>query len=428
VASPARVQALRILIEIERGGATLADLLASPRAERLSPRDRALLHELVLGTLRHRGALDHALAAVVDRPLSDLDPPTLASLRLGAHQLLRMRVPHHAAVSEAVSLARSSRSRAAGLVNAALRRLAREGPPPFPDPGRNPLAWLTSEGSLPAWLAERWIASIGEAAAVSRARAFLAMPASAFRLNPRVPDALAQAERAGLAPEPLGVPGGYRATGGRTAELSVAGVIYLQDAGSQLVAQLAASPGLVLDACAAPGGKALAMADVQGRNARVVALEASPRRLRSMSAVALRWGSPVLCLGGDALRPPFATRFDAVLLDAPCSGLGTLGRHPDIRWRMRAAEIPRHAERQSRLLDSVAGLVRAGGRLVYSVCSGEPEEGEGVVDGFLATHADFAPGPLPDAALPFRDPDGFLRTGPENGGGDAFFMAVLRRA
>jgi 16S rRNA (cytosine967-C5)-methyltransferase len=419
---------MRILLGIEAGGETLSDLLAAPDVEGLPGRDRGLLHELVLGTLRHRGAVDWALAGVVDRPLADLDRPTLAGLRLGGYQLLRMRVPAHAAVSEAVSLAREARSRGTGLVNAALRRLARDGPRPFPDASADPAGWLASEGSLPEWLAARWLRRLGPEGAVARARAFLAVPPASFRLNPRVEDALKRAEAAGLAPRALAVPGAYRATAGRAAELATAGVIYLQDTGSQMAAQLAARPGRVLDACAAPGGKALALADLAAGAGSVVALEASPRRLRALAGLARRWGSDVRCLGGDALRPPFSARFDAVLLDAPCSGLGTLGRHPDIRWRMREPDILLHAERQARLLESAAGLVRPGGRLVYSVCSGEPEEGEAVVGPFLAAREDFRRAPLPDWSAPFLGEDGFLRTGPEHGGGDAFFLAVLDRA
>jgi 16S rRNA (cytosine967-C5)-methyltransferase len=428
VPSPARALALRLLLDVEGGGSTLADLLAAPEVQALSRRDRALLHELVLGTLRHRGAVDAAVLGVVDRPLKQLDRQTLASLRLGAYQLLRMRVPPHAAVSEAVDLARTTKSRGAGLVNAALRRLAREGPPPLPDPRADPALWLTSEGSLPEWLAARWLRRLGPEAAVARARAFLAVPPATFRLNPRIADALAQAEQAGLAPQALAIPGAFRATSGGAGELASAGVVYVQDAGSQMAARLAARAGLVLDACAAPGGKALLMADLAGESGRVVALESSPRRLRALAALALRWESEVLCVGGDALRPPFSASFDGVLLDAPCSGLGTLARHPDIRWRMREAEVRRQADRQSRILESVSALVRPGGRLVYSVCSGEPEEGEAVVGAFLASHPDFNTAPPPDWSRPFLGTDGFLRTSPERDGGDAFFLAVLDRA
>ena len=425
--SQARALALGVLLEVEAGGATLADLLAAPAIEALSRRERALLHELVLGTLRHRGALDAALARVVDRPLSGLDRLALTALRLGAYQVLRTRIPPHAAVSESVGLARGARSRAAGLVNAALRRLVREGPPPAPDPRADPLGWLTTEGSLPEWLAARWLRQLGAEAAVARARGFLAVPPSTFRLNPRAPDALSQVEAAGLAPRALAVPGAWQAPAGHLAALASASVLYLQDAGSQIAARLAFRPGRVLDACAAPGGKALLMADLADSSDRVVGLEASPRRLRALAALAQRWGSKALCLGGDALRPPFRASFDSVLLDAPCSGLGTLGRHPDIRWRMRETEVARQAERQARLIESVSALVGPGGRLVYSVCSPEPEEGPGVVGPFLEGRPDFHPAPLPDWARSFSGPDGFLRTGPEQYGGDAFFVAALDR-
>jgi 16S rRNA (cytosine967-C5)-methyltransferase len=421
------VLALRLLTQIQGGPEILAELLADPTVEALPRRDRAFLQELLLGTLRHRGALDAALARVVDRPLGELDRNTLALLRLGAYQLLRMRVPPHAAVSETVELARGAQPRAAGLVNAALRRLAREGPPPFPDPRVDPLGWLTSEGSLPEWLATRWIRHLGAEAAVTRARAFLEVPPTSFRLNPRVADALAQAREAGLEPRPLPIPEAWQATAGRPVELLSAGVLYMQDAGSQMAARLCARPGLVLDACAAPGGKALLMADLVPRPGRVVGMEASPRRLRSLAKLARRWGSEVLCLGGDALRPPFSARFDAVLLDAPCTGLGTLGRHPDIRWRMKQEEIARHGARQRALLESVSGLLRPGGRLVYSVCSPEPEEGEAVVGALLSSHPELHRGPSPEWAQPFLGPDGFLRTAPERDGGDAFFVAVLDR-
>jgi 16S rRNA (cytosine967-C5)-methyltransferase len=427
VPNPARVLALRLLGQVEAGGDTLAELMASRDAEALPARDRALLHELVLGTLRRRGFLDAALVRVVDRPLGRLDRPALWLLRLGAYQLLRMRVPAHAAVSESVDLARLFCPRAAGLINAALRRLARDGAPPAPSPVEEPLAWLTSEGSLPEWLALRWLQRLGPEAAVRRTRAFLEVPSLSFRLNPRVTDALAQAEQAGLTPQPLPVPGAFRSPVGPIAPLLAAGVLYAQDLGSQLAAELCAHPGEVLDACAAPGGKSLLMADRTGRRGRVVGLEVSPRRLRSFATLARRWGSTVLCLGGDALRPPFSVRFDAVLLDAPCSGLGTLGRHPDVRWRIRETEIARQAERQARLLDSVAGLVKPGGRLVYSVCSSEPEEGAEVVEAFVARRGDFQRLPTPDWCRPFACPDGFLRTGPEEDGGDAFFVAVLSR-
>src|SRR5262249_16010886 len=161
-------------------------------------RERGFLHELVLGTLRRRGAIDHAVAAISERPLDRVDPPALQALRIGAYQILHLRVPARAAVSESVALARSEAPRAAGFVNAVLRRVAAEGPAPAVDPVRDPLAWLTTAGSLPAWLAERWLGRLGPSIAIARARAFLDTPPVACRLNPRVSDASAQVDAAGL--------------------------------------------------------------------------------------------------------------------------------------------------------------------------------------------------------------------------------------
>lgn len=422
----ARTLAFRILREVEGGGPTLAEALARPELNTLEPRERAFLHELVLGTLRHRGALDFALAPLVDRPLEKVHPPLLAALRMGAHQILNLRVPDRAAVDESVELARSAKPFGTGFVNAVLRRLVRDGARAAPDPALDPAGFLTSTGSLPPWLATRWLAALGPQTAVARAQAFLSVPKASFRFNPRHGDAFAKAEAAGLTALPGLVPGCFYATSGRPIELAEEGRLYLQDEGSQLVAHLAAGPGLRLDMCAAPGGKALLMADLAGETGTVVAGEASPRRLAAMTSLAARWGSANLrVVAADALRPPFRRAFAAVLLDAPCSGLGTIGRHPDIRWRARARDLPGHAQRQRAMLDRAASLVAAGGRLVYSVCSAEPEETVEVLLPFLAAHGEFRPEPLPDWAAPFADGD-FARTVPERHGGDAFFAACLR--
>jgi 16S rRNA (cytosine967-C5)-methyltransferase len=424
VATGARRAALRVLLDTERGGPTLADRLAAGDVDTLPARDRAFLHELVLGTLRRRAALDFACAHLLDGPFSRLDAPVQAALRLGTYQLLHMRVPARAAVSESVELARESAPRAAGLVNAVLRRLAREGPPAFPDAARDPLGWMTTTGSLPQWLAVRWLARLGPATAVARARALLDPPPTVFRYNPRVPDAQERARAEGLAPRPLSVPGAWIAEG-RAAELSAKGVLYLQDQGSQMAAHLAAEGTLVLDACAAPGGKTTLLADLLGERGRVVAAEASLPRLGRMAGLVERWGAPsVRLVGADARRPPFRRLFDSVLLDAPCTGLGTLSRHPDIRWRTAERDLVRHSRRQRELLESVAACVRPGGRLVYSVCSGEPEEGEQIVAAFLQAHPEFRPAALPDWAASFAE-GGYASTRPERDGGDAFFVARL---
>ena len=419
--------ALQVLLDVEGPGPTLADRLAAPDAESLDPRDRAFLHELVLGTLRRRGSIDAALTPLLSTGLARLDPPVRAAMRLGAHQVLHLRVPDRAAVSEAVETVRPFAPRATGLVNAVLRRLVREGAPPEPDPAKEPLAWLERTGSLPTWLAQRWMQRLGPDVAIARARALLAEPPAVFRLNPRRPDAEERVRGAGLDPEPLVVPGAWRARGGRPADLAAEGLIHLQDQGSQLVAHLAASEGRFLDACAAPGGKALLVADALGARVQVIAAERSLPRLGTMGSLRARWGAPnVQALGADALRPPFVAPFDAVLLDAPCSGLGTIGRHPDIRWRCGPGEPERQSRRQRLLLESLAPLVKPDGRLVYATCSSEPEENEQVVESFLGRHPEFRTASLPGWAEAFAD-GAYARTRPETHDGDAFFAAVLAR-
>ena len=427
MASPARRAALKALREVSRGGGTLADALAAHALEALDERDRAFVHELVLGVLRRRGWLDHVLVGLVERPLDRVAPAVRDVLRMGAYQLLFLRVADHAAVSESVDLARAAEPRAAGFVNAVLRRLQRDGAPDEPDASRDARGWLVTAGSLPGWLADRWLARLGPECAVARARALVEAPCVHFRLNPRVADARARLEAAGVRAEAAAVPGALSLLDGRLSPLADAGVAYVQDQGSQLVGRLAATDGLVLDACAAPGGKSLLIADAGEGRTRVVAAELAPRRARTLQRLRARWGaSEVQVLVADARRPPFRTAFDAILLDAPCTGLGTLARHPDIRWRLAPADVERHARRQAELLAAVAPFVRPGGRLVYATCSVEPEENEGVVLPFLAAHPDFSPEPLPAWAEAFAGGP-FVRMGPERHGGDAFFAATLRR-
>lgn len=427
MATAPRRLAFAIVRDIEHGP-PLAERLAAPAVEALPPNDRAFLHELTLGVLRRRGALDHALAALVDRPFAELSPDVLAVLRLGAYQTLHLRVPAHAAVSESVTLAKEVRPQASGFVNAVLRRLVREGPPPEPDPQTDPRAWLTTAGSLPAWLAERWLVSLGAADAVARARVLLEQPPTYFRLNPRhTATAEARLKAAGIEARPADAPEAWRLVSGRLTDLAREGLVYVQDQWSQLVARLALTEGRILDACAAPGGKSLLLADAV-RTGRVVAAEVSPRRLSTLASLRGVWGARTLdVLQADASRPPFRPVFDAVLLDAPCSGLGTLARHPDIRWRLKESDLLRQASRQGELLAALAPLVKPGGRLVYATCSLEPEENEGVVAPFLASASGFDAATLPDWARPYAAGP-FLRTRPEAHAGDGFFAASLVRS
>ena len=427
MASPARKAALDVLRGVAQGR-TAAAALDRSAAPLRDERDRALLNELVLGSLRRRGRLDQVIGALSERPLAKLQPAVLDALRLGVYQLLFLRVAPHAAVSESVELARAAEPRAAGFVNAILRRLQRDGPPSEPDPAVDPVGWMSSAGSLPRWLAERWLARLGPEVALARTRAALEAAPTHLRLNPRVPDAAARLAAADVALDPTPVPGAFVARGGPLSRFTEQGVVYVQDAGSQLVARLATAEGLWLDACAAPGGKALLMADTAVAGARIVAAEASRGRLAVLTRLAARWGARgLLPVAADALRPPFRRPFDGILLDAPCSGLGTLARNPDIRWRVTPADLARHAERQRAMLESLAPLVKPGGQLVYATCSLEPEETHGVVDAFLESHESFTEGELPEWARPFAVGER-IELDPSRGAGDGFFAVRLRRS
>jgi len=426
VASPTRRLAATTLVAVDRGQRTLAELLARAEVEALEPRERDFLHELVLGSLRRRGAIDAALRPASTRPLAQLNPEVLAALRLSAHEILHLRTARHAAVHEGVELVRALAPRAAGFANAVLRRVSESGPPAAPDPAAEPLAWLCQEGSLPGWLAERWLLRLGPEAARRRAAALLEPPPVFFRLHPRR-DAASRLAALGVVSEDAGVPGALRLVSGRLHPALSEGLVYVQDQGSQAVARLAAATGRLLDACAAPGGKSLLLSDLCASGSSVVALERARRRLPALVSLVRGWqASNVRVVRGDAGRPPFTSSFDAVLLDAPCSGLGTLARNPDLRWRTRPGDPERQAERQRRLLAALAPLVRPGGLLVYAVCSLEPEENAGVVEAFLAAHAEFTLAELPDWSAPFAE-GAYLRTTPESHGGDGFFAARLRR-
>jgi 16S rRNA (cytosine967-C5)-methyltransferase len=438
---PARRHAFRILLRVDTTGAYASILLDQLPVADLDRRDVRLITELVLGTLRWRGRLDHALEQVSSRRLAAIDPAVRTALRLAAHQILFLdRIPDAAAVNGSVQLARQSAgARAAGFANGVLRSLCRgresgkvlEGDPD--DPGDWPVLY-----SHPGWLIDRWIERMGR----DDTRALLEAnnrPAPVV-LRPigedagRLADRL-RAEGVEAEPSPM-VANALRLVRGnpfrtRTFE---AGGFYAIDEASQLVPRLFGDPGgdPVLDLCAAPGGKAIVLASHPSRPL-VIAADRHEGRLRRLRSNRERLGLENLLL----LAADFATgsavrqRFRAVLVDAPCSGTGTLRRHPEIRWRLQPGDLDRLVGVQKRLLEAAAHRVAPGGTLVYSVCSLEPEEGERRVDSFLAGHTQFRRGdvrslledPLHEVAT--RGPD--LMTFPHRGGLDGFFAARLER-
>jgi len=326
-----------------------------------------------MGVLRRRGELDHAIGQVVRRPLSKLDPEVLCALRIGAYQLLRLdRVPAHAAVSESVELVKSAGKRSAsGLTNAALRKIGKV---------------ETSSGddglNAPEWLRTRWQGRFGLDVAQRVVEASLRAPETFLRLNPQfdATETIGLLRAEGVEVAETDVAGAYRVVSGRTrgSKTIGGGRASVQDLGSQaVVALLGLQPGMrLLDVCAAPGGKAQAASERLGAEA-VVACDLHPHRLRKMRALGSGTVALVAADAARALRP--GVRFDRVLVDAPCSGTGTLGRNPEIKWRLQPGDIEDLARRQEALLRAALERVAEGGAVVYSTCSLEGEENERVV-------------------------------------------------
>ncbi len=445
----ARQLALRVLERVERAGA-YADVLLRALLGRgdLASADRAFATDLVHGTLRWRGHLDFLLAHFLDRDQGKLEPLVANALRLGAYQIVhgKGRTPPQVAVDESVRCVRAAGAeRATGLVNAVLRRLAAEYEAiALPDPERDPLGYLTHALSLPAWLAARFVELFGPEEAVALARASNEIPPLVVRAN------RLRAERGALLAElrerfPEAEACRYALDGIRLGRRGnpalepafLSGRLTVQDEASQLVAALVdPRPGQrVLDACAAPGGKATALAERLGGSGEVVALDRHARRLDLVRRHARRLGlGNVRCVVRDASLPLASLAsergFDRVLVDAPCSGLGTLRRNPDARWRIGPAEPARLAEAQLAILRQAAATLVPGGVLVYSTCTLLPEENEAIVQAFLAEAPEFQPARPEDGpaeARPLVGPDGFFRTFPHRHDADGFFAARLER-
>jgi 16S rRNA (cytosine967-C5)-methyltransferase len=445
-----RVAAARVLLAVEAGHTTLGAELARAR-EDLSPVDKALLVELATGTLRWRNALDVYVAAASRRSVARIDARALAVLRLGAYQLTHLeRIPDHAVVHESVEAVRDlGAPRAAGFVNASLRALIRRRHAvalprrPGPDATRDAqVRYLSVTLSHPAWLVSRWIDRLGFEEAESRCLFNDDTPAVTVRPlgGESTTTLLAAIEAEGLeaAPAPY-VADAIRLPPGALGRLSadLQRRLQVQDEGAQLVARMVgAAPGeRILDACAAPGGKTLVMAaDMhlpRDPTSRLVAMDLRPGRVALLVETLRRARLPLPVVRADVRRPlPFGAIFDAVVLDAPCSGLGTIRRDPDVKWSRRAEDLAQFAVDQQLMLEVCVGAVRPGGRLVYATCSSEREENQDVVQAFLTRHPEFRPvAPPAQAGVPaaLLTPEGWLSTRPGEHALEGFFAAVLER-
>ncbi len=421
--SPARACAYTVIRRVfEQGAYADRAMHAEAGAAALEGRARAQATALAYTTVQRAGTLDHVAAELCERPLERLDAPVLAALRLGLSQLLLLDgVATHAAVNESVALAKGSSHGGAGLVNAVLRRAAREGRALL-----DGLADATPEDaavkhSVPPWLARMWWRELGPA----RARALLTSvnrpPESAVRVNTLLADPAAAAAALGVPARPApGIPEGLVLEGPFDAHGSpqwARGELMPQSRASMAVARaLAPLPGeRVLDLCAAPGAKTTHLAALIGGGDGLVAVERHPGRARALGATLdrMRVRGAELTVG-DAAGLAFAQPFDRVLVDPPCSGLGTLQSRPDLRWRCSEDRIARLADAQRRILAGGAAATRPGGALVYSVCTISAAESDGILDEFLAARPDWSC-------------DSRRQLAPDIDGTDGFFIARLRR-
>lgn len=434
-----REQALEILCRAEEGA--FADALLEQARQLFDSRDNAFILELVYGTLRNRAFLDWRLNRLSRQPVEETDVRTRNVLRLGAYQLLFLdRVPASAAVNTAAELAKLH-GKKQGYVNGLLRNLDRNRREAAAPDADDPVRRLALLYSHPAWLVKRWLARYGVAKTEALLRGNNEPAPLVIRTN------TLKTTRDGLKAALLtqGVetrettysPAGLELLSGsglRSPAAYEEGLFMVQDEAAQLIGLLLAPAAgdAVLDACAAPGGKATHLAELMRNEGSVAALERDAARIGRIRENSTRLGTTILApVHGDAVRFQGGP-FDRILIDAPCSGLGVLRRRPDGRWNKRERDIKERAALQRRILEHCANLLKPGGVLVYATCSVEPEETGEVITSFLAGSAggfviDDARQFLPDKASELVDDRGFLRTLLNEQGMDGFFGARLVR-
>jgi 16S rRNA (cytosine967-C5)-methyltransferase len=434
--APARLVAYTVIRRVFEDGA-YADRAFYAAATDLGPRDRALAMALAYGTVQRKATLDHVATVLSSRPPERLDPPVLAALRLGLLQLLFLDgIADHAAVNDSVELVKRSGHGGGGLVNAVLRRTIRE--------GRRIIDRLTDHTpgaaaimhSVPVWLAELWFAELGAERACSLLGAINRPAEATLRVNAlvaareQVLDELpVRAHATDELPEGVVLEQPFDAFG---SELFRRGAIMPQSRASILVARvLGPQPGeRVLDLCAAPGAKTTHLAALMGGEGELRAVELRPQRADGLIRTAARMqAGNVTVQIADASKIEADAVYHRVLVDPPCSGLGTLQSRPDLRWRTSPERVSELSALQGRILAAGASATRPGGTLVYSVCTISHAEGEGVISAFLEAHKEW--GPLPFAADDCWPQDaagdGRRQLMPDRDGTDGFFIARLRR-
>lgn len=394
-----RAAALDALAAVEDGAYSNL-VVPTAVAELTTARDRAFASHLAYDTLRWQGTLDWALGEVLTRRLGDVEPALRRLLRLGALQLLFTDVPPRAVVATAAELAATAvpgrRARGAtGFVNGVLRALARRRDHlPWPQSDADPVAHLALRTGHPAWVVAELLPRFGLAATRALLDADNDPPGVTLRAHGDRDALVAELQLAGVAAAPGGLaPEAVRAPGADPRRLAAVadGRAVPQDEASMVVSRATrvVSRAKVADLCAGPGGKATHLAALAGPGGRVTALEVHPGRARQVEAAARRLGVRVDTVVGDAAAPPFAATFDVVLLDAPCTGLGTGRRRPEVRWRRSPEDVASLAALQRRLVTAALPLVRPGGHLTYAVCTWTEAETTGVTGPLVAAHPEF---------------------------------------
>jgi 16S rRNA (cytosine967-C5)-methyltransferase len=445
----ARALALDILAVAARSRQSVEELLAAAlkRHPGLPRRERALLLELVQGVKRWEVRLDYLLAGLSHLPLAKLHPLVLQLLRLGAFQLLWLdRVPARAVLHEAGNLAKAKglpRSHV-GFINAVLRRLAAGEVPPLPNPAGDPVLALSVIHSHPAWLVKLWLARYGPAATTARLIANNQIPPLTVRVNTLKTDPVALMGR--LAAEGVEArPGPFSPVGLIFDSLKSSptdlpsyreGLWIFQDEGAQLApALLPLGPDLrLVEIGAGRGGKTTHLAEAMGNSGLLVAVDSHPHRLKELQLNTRRWGvtaaHPLRADAAQAL-PLKPAALDAVVLDVPCSSLGIIRRHPEIKSRLQEGDLATFPPRQQAMLEAASRLLKPGGRLLYITCTTEPAENETQISAFLARHPEYHlatdPERLPPQARTLIQPPGWFRTTPADHNLDAFFAAVLAK-
>ena len=437
--SPARLAAFNILLRVERESAYAVELLHSVLLDELSPVDRNLATEIVMGVLRWRSVLDGLIARLSFTPFRKLDFEVLTALRIGIYQKQFLsKVPAHAAVNESVELVKHARkASAAPLVNAVMRKVKSAAYDPRASKMTD-VDYLSSALAHPKWLAERWSHEFGYEQACLICESDQRVPPTVLRLGALEDESLLARQGIQLSPGALMKTARVVASGDLPKAALEDSKIAIQDEGSQLVAALVGSGRRILDCCAAPGGKTAALA-VRLPEAEIVATELHPHRARLLRTLAPQ--SNVQVLTADAVHLPFGPEFDRVLADVPCSGTGTLARNPEIKWRLRPEDLHDLHTRQVALLRAAMRYVSPGGRLVYSTCSLEAEENGQVIAACLQPDSGFGIVPVREELarlqqsgdLVWNDLDqlvsgNFLRTIPGVHPCDGFFAAILERS